>query len=75
MARRLVAQLGRDDVVFCQSESVGLPLIALLGDRSNRPEVIIFGHNLARGRCQIASRLFHLAPTSRHAGGVLLGPG
>jgi glycosyltransferase involved in cell wall biosynthesis len=61
MARRLANQLGRDDVVFCQSETVGLPLVALLRKRSNRPKLYLFGHNLARRRCHVAARLFRLA--------------
>jgi glycosyltransferase involved in cell wall biosynthesis len=63
LARRLAGQLGRDDVVYCQSESVGLPLVALLGERSTRPKLFLFGHNLARRRGRMAARLFHL--TSR----------
>jgi glycosyltransferase involved in cell wall biosynthesis len=47
--------------VFCQSESVGLPLVALLGKRSKRPKVFLFGHNLARRRCHVAARIFRLA--------------
>jgi glycosyltransferase involved in cell wall biosynthesis len=61
MARRLVDQLGSDDVVYCQSESVGLPLVALLGKRSKRPKVFLFGHNLVRRRCHVAARIFRLA--------------
>ena len=61
MARRLADQLGSNDVVFCQSESVGLPLVALLGKRPKRPKVFLFGHNLARLRCHVAARIFRLA--------------
>ena len=50
LARRLTGQLSRNDVVYCQSESVGLPLVALLGERSSRPKLFLFGHNLARRR-------------------------
>jgi glycosyltransferase involved in cell wall biosynthesis len=68
LARRLADQLTRNDVVYCQSESVGLPLVALLGKRSTRPKVFLFGHNLARRRGHMAGRLFHLASRTEALG-------
>ena len=68
LARRLADQLSRDDVVYCQSESVGLPLVALLGNRSTRPKLFLFGHNLARRRGRAAARLFHLASRAEALG-------
>jgi hypothetical protein len=68
MARRLVGELSRDDVVYCQSESVGLPLVALLGKHSSRPKIFLFGHNLARRRGRMAARLFHLASRAEALG-------
>ena len=61
MARRLADRLGPDDVVFCQSESVGLPLAALLGKGSRRPKLFVFGHNVTSRRTRVSARLFGLA--------------
>jgi glycosyltransferase involved in cell wall biosynthesis len=61
MARRLADRLGPGDIVFCQSESVGLPLASLLGKRSKRPKLFVFGHNLTSRRCRMAARLFGFA--------------
>jgi glycosyltransferase involved in cell wall biosynthesis len=63
LARRLTDQLGPDDVVVCQSESVGVPLAAALGKRarSRRPRIIVFGHNFTSRRTTVAARLFSLA--------------
>ncbi len=61
MARRLADQLGPGDVVYCQSESVGLPMAAVLGKRSRRPKLCVFGHNLTSRRSRVAARLIGLA--------------
>ncbi len=61
MARRLADELGPGDVVYCQSESVGLPVAASLGKRSRRPKLLVFGHNLTGRRFRMAARLFGLA--------------
>jgi glycosyltransferase involved in cell wall biosynthesis len=61
MARRLAGQLGPGDVVYCQSEAVGLPLAAAIGKRSKRPRLFVFAHNLTSRRGRLAARLFGLA--------------
>ena len=61
MARRLADRLGPGEVVYCQSEAVGLPMAALLGERSKRPKLFVFAHNLTSRRGRIAARLFGLA--------------
>lgn len=61
MARRLAGELGRDDLVYCQSESVGLPVASILGKRSRRPKLCVFGHNLTSRRSRVAARLLRLA--------------
>jgi glycosyltransferase involved in cell wall biosynthesis len=61
LARRLASQLSKDDVVFCQSESVGFPLVALLGNGTRRPKVFVFVHNLGRLRGSVAAQLFRVA--------------
>jgi glycosyltransferase involved in cell wall biosynthesis len=61
LARRLAGQLGSDDIVFCQSESVGLPLAAALGGRSKRPKLLVFCHNVTGRRSGAAAHLFRLA--------------
>ncbi|MGC8640247.1 MAG: glycosyltransferase family 4 protein [Isosphaeraceae bacterium] len=61
LARRLADQLGSDDVVYCQSETVGLPVAAVLGKRSRRPRLCVFGHNLRGRRGRIFARAIGLA--------------
>jgi glycosyltransferase involved in cell wall biosynthesis len=61
MARRLADQLGSGDVVYCQSEAVGLPLAAVLGKQSGRPKLCVFGHNFTSRRCRVVARLIGLA--------------
>jgi glycosyltransferase involved in cell wall biosynthesis len=68
LARRLASQLSPNDVVYCQSESVGLPVAALLGKRPNRPKLFLFTHNLDRPRGHIAARLFRLASRAEALG-------
>jgi glycosyltransferase involved in cell wall biosynthesis len=60
MARQLADRLGPGDIVYCQSEDVGLPLVALLGKKSKRPKLFVFAHNLASRRGSLAARLFGL---------------
>jgi glycosyltransferase involved in cell wall biosynthesis len=60
LARRLGGELGRDDVVFCISESVGIPVAAALGGRADGPRVFVFIHNLDRPRGRAAARFTRL---------------
>ncbi len=61
LARRLAGQLSRNDVVYCQAENIGFPLVSLLGNRSTRPKVVLFVHNFAPVRGRVAARLFRVA--------------
>jgi glycosyltransferase involved in cell wall biosynthesis len=61
MARRLADRLTSSDIVFCQSEAVGLPLAARLRKSSNRPKLFVFGHNLTARRARLTARLFGFA--------------
>lgn len=60
MARAVAPQLGEQDVVFCNSESVGFPLAAMLRRRAPRPRVAVFVHNADRPRARLAMRLLRL---------------
>ena len=57
LARRLSGELGRDDVVYCAGEDIGVPLVATLGDRADRPRVFVLVHNLDRPRGRAAAMI------------------
>lgn len=59
-ARALAKRLHPQDVVFCNSEAVGFPLLAVLGIRRNRPRTAVFVHNVDRPRARAALRLLRL---------------
>ena len=57
LARRLSGELGCDDVVYCSGEDIGIPLVAALGDRADRPRVFVLVHNLDRPRGRAAAMI------------------
>jgi glycosyltransferase involved in cell wall biosynthesis len=59
LARRLVAQLGSEDVVFCIGETVGFAIAALCNPQ-NAPKLVVFMHNPDRPRAKLAMKLFGL---------------
>jgi glycosyltransferase involved in cell wall biosynthesis len=63
LARRMVKQTAPDDVIFCVSEVVGLPLAALYRGRQDRPKIVVFVHNLDRPRGRAALKLLQTAST------------
>ncbi len=60
LARRLAPQLGREDIVFCNSEIGSFPIAALC-DPQNLPTIVSFIHNPIRPRAKLAMRMFRLA--------------
>jgi hypothetical protein len=61
LARRLTAELGSDDVVFCQNQYVGLPLAAAFGKRGKRPKLFVFCDNITSRRHSHAARMLRFA--------------
>jgi glycosyltransferase involved in cell wall biosynthesis len=60
LARRLAERLGRDDVVYCNGEDIGIPLAVLCKDLPNRPRIAIFFHSANRPRVRAMLRVFGL---------------
>ena len=60
-ARFLASQLGRDDLIFCPGEDIGIPVATLCGAKQDRPKIAAFFHNIDRPRGRIALKLFRLA--------------
>ena len=54
LARELVDRTGSNDTIFCNSEAVGLPIVALSRDRIDRPKLAVFVHNIDRPRGRVA---------------------
>lgn len=61
LARKLLAEIGPEDVVFCGSETCGLPIAAFSRGRSDRPKIAVFVHNVDRPRGRLALRLIRAA--------------
>ncbi|MCG9886999.1 MAG: glycosyltransferase family 4 protein [Cyanobacteria bacterium] len=57
LAREIVETTGPEDVIFCNSETSGLPIAALCRGRQDRPKIAVFIHNINRPRARIALRL------------------
>ncbi|MBE9166914.1 glycosyltransferase family 4 protein [Pleurocapsales cyanobacterium LEGE 06147] len=57
----LASQLGRDDLIFCTGEDIGIPVATLCGAKQDRPKIAVFFHNIDRPRGRVALKLFHLA--------------
>ena len=60
LARTLASQLGRDDVIFCSGEDIGIPIAAVCGGRRHGPKVIVYLHNIDRPRGRVALQLFRI---------------
>ena len=60
LARRLAAQTGRGDVIFCGGEHSGFPVAAVAGGRKKGPRVAMMVHNVDRTRARVALRAFGL---------------
>ncbi len=60
-ARVLAAQLGRDDLIFCTGDDIGIPVATLCSAKQNRPKIAVHFHNINRPRGRIALKLFPVA--------------
>lgn len=60
-ARSVAAGLGRDDVVYCPDEQIGLPLAALCRRRGNGAAITVMVHNIIRPRARLALRILSAA--------------
>ena len=61
LARRVVAQAGPGDTVFCSSEAGGLQVAAMCGRRARRPRLCLFVHNVDRPRARLALKWWRMA--------------
>jgi len=68
-ARKLSEQVSSDDVIFCTSEGIGIPVTAVCGELSvkrsypvgNRPKIVVYFHAITRLRHCVLLKLFGLA--------------
>lgn len=60
LARQLCEKLGKDDVVYCNGEDIGIPLAVLCKDRPERPRIAIFFHSAGRPRVRAMLKLYGL---------------
>lgn len=60
LARRLAAETGPGDVIFCGGEHSGFPVAAVAGGRRNGPRVAMMVHNVDRVRAKMALKVFDL---------------
>jgi glycosyltransferase involved in cell wall biosynthesis len=61
LARKVHTETAPGDVVFCSSEAGGLQLAALCGNRSRRPRLALFVHNVDRPRAHFALKFWRMA--------------
>ncbi len=60
LARQLSSQLKEDDVIYCDGETLGIPVALTLSAHRHRPKVVMFVHNINRPRGRLALKLFNL---------------
>lgn len=60
-ARRITSGLGQDDVIFGESEQLGIPLAAVVGSKKNRPKILVHFHNINRPRGKLSLSLYRVA--------------
>jgi len=61
LARKLVSQLTREDVVYCAGEDIGLPLAILCKFKSNPPQIAMFMIAPDRFRARSLLKIFDLS--------------
>jgi glycosyltransferase involved in cell wall biosynthesis len=60
LARRLSEQLGKDDVIYCNGEDIGIPVAVLCKAKPNCPKIVSFFHTANRPRVQMMLKMFRL---------------
>ena len=60
-ARQLSEQVSSDDLIFCTSEDIRIPVVAVCGELSDRPKIVVYFHNIDRLRGRVLLKLFGLA--------------
>ncbi|MDX2231985.1 MAG: glycosyltransferase family 4 protein [Leptolyngbyaceae cyanobacterium bins.349] len=60
LARQLSERLGKDDVIYCNGEDIGIPLATLCQAAPHRPKIICFFHTANRPRVRMMLKLFRL---------------
>jgi glycosyltransferase involved in cell wall biosynthesis len=60
LARKLSNQLDKNDVIYCTSEEVAIPIAAFYSGKKNRPRIISFFSNLVRPRALLSTKLFRV---------------
>jgi len=60
LARQLSERLGKDDVVYCNGEDIGVPVATLCKAKPNPPKVISFFHTANRPRVRMMLKVFRL---------------
>ncbi|MGB6299323.1 MAG: glycosyltransferase family 4 protein [Rivularia sp. (in: cyanobacteria)] len=58
LARQLSEQLNRDDVIYCDGESIGIPIATLCKQKQNGAKVAVLFHNINRPKGCLALNLF-----------------
>ncbi|MEM9219740.1 MAG: glycosyltransferase family 4 protein [Cyanobacteria bacterium P01_F01_bin.150] len=61
LARKLAKELTQDDVVFCASEDMAIPLASMFLGKKNRPKIISLFYNVVRPRGLVSTKLFRIA--------------
>lgn len=61
MARRVAAETGPSDVIFCSSEAGGLQIAEACASSGHKAKICMFVHNLDRPRGRLALKLFRVA--------------
>jgi hypothetical protein len=60
LARTLAARLTSEDMIYCTSEDVGIPIATLCGGRSDSPQIVVMIHNAYRPRSRLSLKLFQI---------------
>lgn len=61
LARQLSSNLGTGDVIFCAGEDIGFPVATLCSTKQERPQIIVFIHNVNRPRSRLALKMLNMS--------------
>jgi glycosyltransferase involved in cell wall biosynthesis len=61
LARQLSSQVQDGDVIYCDGESLGIPIAVLCSAKNRRPKIMVLFNNINRIRGHLALKLFDIA--------------
>lgn len=61
LARKMADEVGKNDVIFCTGEDIGVPVAVMCAKKRTGAKVVVYFHNIDRVKGKLTLKLFGLA--------------